>query len=100
MITTHNLKEVVAGALLSGGVVVVGLGLASTVTLRHGSGGVAGKPITAFNLQPESPGQLTELSALALQNQSLLTQLAGPGCALGHGSMPLVSLLGESGWPR
>jgi hypothetical protein len=26
MITTHNLKEVVAGALLSGGVVVVGLG--------------------------------------------------------------------------
>jgi hypothetical protein len=99
MITTHNLKKVVAGALLSGGVVVVGLGLASAATARHGSRGVAGKPITAFNLQPESPGQLTELSALALQNQ-VQTQLAGPGCALGHGSMPLVSLLGESGWPR
>ncbi len=55
MNTTHNLKRIIAGALLSGGVAVAGLGLASgTAQAFDPQPDPPGKPI---NGQPEAPGR-------------------------------------------
>ena len=50
MITNHNLKKIAGSALLSGGLALVGLGLAS---------GTA----QAFNPQPDPPGKPAAVSA-------------------------------------
>jgi hypothetical protein len=55
MNTPHNLKRIIAGALLSGGVAVAGLGLASgTAHAFDPQPDPPGKPI---NGQPEAPGR-------------------------------------------
>ena len=49
--STHNVKRIIVGALLSGGVALAGLGL-STATAQ------------AFDPQPEPPGKVASLHRL------------------------------------
>ena len=50
MNTTHNLKRIIAGALLSGGVVVAGLGLAAgTAQAEFGFAPLSHDPVPADN---------------------------------------------------
>jgi hypothetical protein len=67
MISTHNIKKIAGTALLSGGLTLVGFGLAS---------GTA----QAFNPQPEPPGKPI--------NVSVTTQITSPGTIRGFNPTP------------
>ncbi|PXW93632.1 hypothetical protein [Mycolicibacterium moriokaense] len=70
MDTTHTTKKMAGNALLSGGLALAALAMATgTAHAFNPQPDPPGKPITISNPAPVAQGQLSQLTSFALQNQ-------------------------------